>query len=387
MQKILVWLSWWVDSAVSAFLLKEQGYEVSCGFMINYLDTENPNCPTLIDLEEGKKVAEYLNLPFFTFDYREEYEKRIVDYIYSEYARGRTPNPDVFCNNLVKFDLFLEEALSLGFDGIATGHYARSRHVEVWDILLWKVEQDFSWCRNNGNTEPPESIMYNLELCRGLDPLKDQSYFLSRLSPFQLSHAIFPIGGLLKSEVRDIARKAWLPNAERKDSQGLCFIGKVSMKDFLEKKIEKKPGNIIDTQGNILGEHEGAFSYTIGQRRWIKVGGGPALFVVARDVVANTVTVGTEADLALFSSSCTLTDWIGVIPQEWRKYGAKIRYRQEDQEVMVNGEWWMVNSGTKKEEQFTIYNLQFTIPQRAITSGQICVVYDGDIVVGSGVIS
>jgi tRNA-uridine 2-sulfurtransferase len=343
MKKILVWLSGGVDSAVSALLLKEQGYDVSCGFMINYLDEENPRiCPTLADLEEAKKVAEYLGLPLYTFDYREEYEKRIVDYIYSEYALGRTPNPDVFCNNLVKFDLFLEEALSLDFDGIATGHYAR---IEEWKLLKW------------------------------LDPNKDQSYFLSRLSPFQLSKAIFPIGQLQKSEVRAIAKKAWLPNAERKDSQGLCFIGKVSMKEFLEKKLEKKPGNILDTSGKVLGEHEGAFSYTIGQRKWIKVGGGPALFVVAKDTKNNTITVGTEADLALFASTCTLMDWLGTMPEEWKKYGAKIRYRQEDQECR-----WTMNSEEWKIE------IRFDNPQRAITSWQICVVYDDAVVLWSGII-
>lgn len=341
MPKILVWLSGGVDSAVSAYLLREEGYEVSCGFMINYLDEDNPwSCPTLADLEEAKKVATYLGLPLYTFDYREEYEKRIVDYIYSEYALWRTPNPDVFCNNLVKFDLFLEEALALGFDGIATGHYAR---VEEWKLLKW------------------------------LDPLKDQSYFLSRLSPFQLSKAIFPIGWLEKSEVREIARRAWLPNAERKDSQWLCFIGKVSMKDFLEKKIEKKPWKILSTDGKVLGEHEWAFSYTIGQRKWIKVGGGPALFVVARDVKNNTVTVGTEADLALFSSSCTLTDWIGTTPEDGKKYGAKIRYRQEDQECEVKIENWKLK-------------VSFQNPQRAITSWQICVLYYNDSIIGSGII-
>ena len=353
--KILVWLSWWVDSAVSAYLLKEAGHEVACGFMINYLDEENPSaCPTLADLEEAKRVAEYLKLPLYTFDYRDEYEKRIVEYIYSEYKAGRTPNPDVYCNNLVKFDLFLEEALSLGYDAIATGHYAL---IEAsWRLLKW------------------------------VDPSKDQSYFLSRLSKDQLSRALFPIGHLMKSEVREIARNAWLPNAERKDSQWLCFIGKVSMKEFLEKRIPKKPGNILDTSGKVIGEHEWAYSYTIGQRKGIKVGWWPALFVIEKDIKNNTITVGDESELRLYGNECALTDWIGAIPEAWKKYGAKIRYRQEDQEVMVNGEWWMVNEVSQVIPQFTIYNLQFTIAQRAITPGQICVVYDGDVVVGSGVI-
>lgn len=342
LKKILVGLSGWVDSAVSAYLLKNEGYDVSCGFMINYLDEENPDsCPTKADLEEARRVAEYLELPFFTFDYREEYEKRIVEYIYREYEAGRTPNPDVYCNNLVKFDLFLEEALHLGFDGIATGHYARKD--EAWHLLKW------------------------------VDPNKDQSYFLSRLSESQIAKALFPIGHLPKPEVREIAEKAWLPNALRKDSQWLCFIWKVSMKEFLERRIPKKPWNILDVMGKVIWIHEWAFSYTIGQRKGIKVGWGPALFVIAKDVKNNTITVGNEQELALYASECNLVEWVGALPDSKTLYGAKIRYRQEDQACTL-----AQNSG--------VLNVTFKEPQRAISSWQICVIYDGDTVVGSWVI-
>lgn len=340
MKKILVWLSGGVDSAVSAYLLKEQGYEVVCGYMINYLDEENESCPTRIDLEEARRVAVYLELPFYTFDYREEYEKRIVDYIYREYEVWHTPNPDVFCNNLIKFDLFLEEALSLGYDGIATGHYAR---ISDWHLL------------------------------KGIDSLKDQSYFLSRLSVFQLEHAIFPIGDMLKSEVREIAKKVGIPNAERKDSQWLCFIGKISMKEFLERRFPKKPGNILNTEWKVIGTHEGSFSYTIGQRRGIAVGWWPALVVIYKDTVANTITVGTEEELALFASECTISNWIWEEIEYGKKYNAKIRYRQDDQ-ICIIWKW------------DTFLKISFEKVQRAIASGQICVIYDGDRVVGSGVI-
>ncbi len=340
MKKILVWLSWGVDSAVSAYLLQTEGYEVSCGFMINYLDEDSASCPTRADLAEARAVADFLHLPFYTFDYREEYEKRIIDYIYREYEKGRTPNPDVFCNNLIKFDLFLEEALSLGFDGIAMGHYARTMDAK---LLKW------------------------------LDPTKDQSYFLARLSSFQLEHARFPIGQLEKSAVRKIASEIGLPNAYRKDSQWLCFIGKVSMKEFLERRFAKKPGNILNTVGKIIGKHDGAFSYTIGQRRGIEVGWGPSLFVIAKDTVQNTITVGYEDEKALFSSECTLTDWIWAIPEVGKVYGAKVRYRQIDQPCTL----------IKWDSHIEVL---FESPQRAMASGQICVIYEGDRVMGSGVI-
>ena len=347
MSKVLVWLSGGVDSAVVAYLLKEAGHDVSCGFMINYIsDTED--CPTLVDIEEAKKVAEYLGLPFHTFDFREEYEKRIVSYIYEGYKKWLTPNPDILCNNLVKFDCFLEEALEYGFDKIATGHYAR-------------IEGDV------------DGIFH---LLKWVDPSKDQSYFLSRLNQFQLSHALFPIGHLHKTEVREIARKAGLPNAERKDSQGLCFIGKVSMKEFLEKRLEKKPGNIVDTHGKILGQHEWAFSYTIGQRKGIQVGWGPALFVVGKDITKNTITVGTESELELYSSELTAIDWHWTgVPRDFPfKAKAKIRYRQEDQDIEC------VQDGEGRVK------VLFNIPERAITSGQTVVIYDGDELIASGII-
>ena len=337
--RILVWLSWWVDSAVSAGLLLEQWHEVVGGFMINYIADEW-DCPTETDLMEAKKVATHLWIELYTFDYREEYERRIIAYIYSEYEKWRTPNPDVFCNNLIKFDIFMEEALGLWFDAIATGHYAQIKHVDTEYILK-------KW----------------------IDPEKDQSYFLSRLTEYQRSHAIFPIGHLKKSEVRVIAERMSLPNAKRKDSQWLCFIGKVSMKEFLEKRISKKPGNILDMNGKIIGEHDGAFSYTIGQRKWIGVGGGPARFVVEKNVKNNTITVGWDEDIELYKNTLIATEWLwsSKNPPPLPYVGKwKIRYRQEDQDVTIDS--WDNNC----------VHVTFLHPQRAITNGQIFTLYSPD---------
>ncbi|EKD30283.1 MAG: tRNA-specific 2-thiouridylase mnmA, partial [uncultured bacterium (gcode 4)] len=326
------------------------------------------------------------------FDFREEYEKRIVNYIYTGYEKGLTPNPDILCNNLVKFDCFLEEALEYGFDKIATGHYARIVEKGLVKSKIESLKSENICAKNEHRNELYEGSTANegvefwtqrlsfseisFHLLKWVDPNKDQSYFLSRLNQFQLAHALFPIGHLHKSEVREIARKAGLPNAERKDSQGLCFIGKVSMKEFLEKRLLKKSGNIINTRGKVLGQHEGAFSYTIGQRKGIQIGGGPALFVVAKDTANNTITVGTEAELELHSSELTAIDWhwLGEVREFPFHARAKIRYRQDDQDIKC------VQDGENR------IRIRFSSPQRAITSGQTIAVYEGEELIASGVI-
>lgn len=362
-KKILVWLSGGVDSAVSAYLLKEQWYDVSAGFMINYL-TEDDSCPTRVDMAVAREVAEYLEIPFFTFDFVAEYEKKVLQYIFDWYKKGLTPNPDVFCNTWIKFDLFRQEALSYGYDAVATWHYAQ---------IFASSENRI---RKQGEMKCPSSRVEKREelgLYRGVDSEKDQSYFLSALSREQLSQALFPIGHLPKSEVREIARKAGLPNAERKDSQGLCFVWKVDFPSFLKSHIPAQKGLIVDTSGNIIGEHDGAFQYTIGQRKGIGVGGGPARFVVEKDVKKNIIIVWNEDDPRLFRTACVLSDMNWLTDVRPITCEAQIRYRQKPQTChLVLGE----NS----------LSVTFDTPQRAITPGQVCALYDGDRVLGSGII-
>lgn len=349
MKKVLVWLSWGVDSAVTAYLLQKQWYDVTAGFMINYLAPEWEHCTTKEDIQVAKEVAKYLGIPFFTFDFREEYEQKVLNYMYEGYQKGITPNPDIMCNSEVKFKVFLEEALEAGFDMVATGHYARITQDEQWIFHLRK------W----------------------IDSTKDQSYFLSWLSQYQLSQALFPIGELQKSQVREIAMSADLPNALRKDSQWICFVWKVNMQEFLEKKIDHKPGLVKNTSWEVLWEHKWVFYYTIWQRKGLDIWGqSEAIFVVKKDREKNEIIVWTASDLALFSNTLIVKSWHYLSVDTFNfplQAQAKIRYRQEDQpcEIIETAEW---------------YQVQFQESQRAIASGQICAIYIGDELVMSWVI-
>lgn len=346
--KILVGLSGWVDSAVSAYLLKQQWYDITAGFMINYMAPDGEYCPTKEDMEVAKEVAAYLEIPFFTFDYRDEYEAKVLNYMYDGYKKGITPNPDIMCNSEIKFRVFLDEALELGFDAVATGHYARiEKKDNTYTLLKW------------------------------IDNSKDQSYFLAGLSQQQLSTALFPIWDLEKSEVRDIAKEAWLPNALRKESQGICFVGKVDIKEFLQKKIPNSIWEVYDTSGKLLWTHKGVFYYTIGQRKGLDIGGMPEpIFVVNKDIKNNRLIVGYGKDDELYSNilHCDELHFLAVEKTFPRKCHAKIRYRQADQECEISFEEWK-------------YKILFTEKQRAIASGQIVAFYDDDELWGSGIIS
>lgn len=351
--KVMVGMSGGVDSSVAASLLLDQGYDVVGAFMKNWSDSKDPRtgeCAWKEERRDAMRVAAGLGIPFETFDFEEEYDRRVVDYLYREYAAGRTPNPDVLCNREVKFDLFLKEALARGADRIATGHYAR---------VAKKDDGTYA-------------------LLAGLDRNKDQSYFVHALGQEQLKRVLFPIGHLDKRDVRAYARDRKLETADKKDSQGICFIGKVELGEFLKRELAPKPGAIVTVEGEELGRHGDVQAFTIGQRHGLGVGGGPALYVVATDVATGTVTVAAGADHpALFKEKLSAGEWhwvAGRPPAFPFRCRARIRYRQPLQACEV----------TSSEDGTCI--VRFDVPQRAVTPGQFVVLYDGDEVVGGGVI-
>jgi tRNA-specific 2-thiouridylase len=395
MKRVVVGLSGGVDSSVTAYLLKEQGYEVIGLFMKNWHDdsvTISNECPWLEDSNDAMIVAEKLGIPFQVVDLSIQYKERIVDYMFDEYSKGRTPNPDVLCNREIKFDAFMEIALKLGADYVATGHYCRKGEEMVDGKLVYK-------------------------LLAGKDGNKDQSYFLCQLSQQQLTKAMFPIGDLTKPEVREIAKKADLITAEKKDSQGLCFIGKVRLPEFLQQKLQPKKGNIVnipadfsqytkstpkfesieaelayfstkfsykEEDGKILGKHQGAHYFTKGQRKGLDVGGTKeALYVIETDVVANTIYTGEGKNhQGLYRNVLLVSNeeihWIRedlmLKVGETMQVEARIRYRQ----VLEKATLHKVESG--------LY-VAFQNKQAAIQEGQFVAWYKNEELLGSGVIS
>ncbi len=361
-RRVLVGLSGGVDSSVSAALLLVEGYEVVGGFMKNWSE----ECDWRGERRDAMQVAATLGIPFHTFDFEKEYRSKVYEYMIAEYKAGRTPNPDVLCNRYMKFDLFLQKADELGCDFIATGHYARV-------------------ARDDAGTH----------LFAGADSNKDQSYFLCQLTQSQISRALFPIGDLEKPEVRELARKFNLPVAEKKDSQGICFVGKVDMQSFLEARITPHDGNIVTTSGKILGTHKGFEFYTIGQREGLGVGGGAPLYVVERRPDTNEVVVAVgEDDPALYRSELVATNITETIDGNLQKYfgkkiTARIRYRQP-LAVCKMQDLTSLASDVRPDPIFVSskkISVYFDTPQRAIAPGQFIVFYDGDELIGSGVIA
>jgi tRNA-specific 2-thiouridylase len=389
-KRVVVGLSGGVDSSVAAYLLLQQGYEVIGMFMKNWHDdsvTISDECPWIDDSNDAMIVAQHLGIPFQAIDLSEQYKARIVDYMFNEYQRGRTPNPDVLCNREIKFDVFLNAALKLGADFVATGHYCRRGVTEA-----------------NGRT--------TYQLLAGKDPNKDQSYFLCQLTQEQLSRSLFPIGELLKPEVRAIAKEAGLVTADKKDSQGLCFVGKVHLPEFLQQRLGPRKGKVVNIPaeatsfrngyahddlvalttpyamapeaGNVVGDHNGAHYYTIGQRKGLNIGGFPEpLFVIGTDTDKNIIYTGMGEDHpGLYRQGLFVPNadehWIRPDLQlsvgESRDYRARIRYRQPLAKCTLH----------KRPEGLYVI---FENPTKSITPGQFVAWYEDEELIGSGVIN
>ena len=366
MKKVLVGLSGGVDSAVAAYLLKEQGYDVTACFMRNwdalanndYLGNptiNNDQCPQEKDYDDAVLVANKLGIKLLRIDYIKEYWDNVFTYLIDEYKVGRTPNPDIFCNKYIKFGPFLDFAKKNGFDYIAMGHYAK------------RIDKD--------------GLSY---LLKSFDKNKDQTYFLSQISQYQLSSCLFPLGDIDKPRVREIAHQLDLTSVmDKKDSTGVCFIGERNFKEFLKNYIPAQKGNIVDIETNrVIGQHDGVMYYTIGQRKGLGIGGihgevAKGWFVVKKDVKSNVLYVasGDENDY-LLSDKCTVTNlnWISGAPNEGQHINAKFRYRQVDNGVTIH----FIN-----EERI---ELIFDEPYKAVTPGQAAVLYDGEICLGGGLI-
>jgi len=350
-KRVVVGMSGGVDSSVAALLLKEQGYEVIGIFMKNWDDTdENGVCTATEDYNDVIRVCNQVGIPYYAVNFEKQYWDKVFTYFLDEYKAGRTPNPDVMCNKEIKFKAFLEHALALGADYVATGHYAQ---VEYRDGKY--------------------------QMLRGKDPNKDQTYFLNQLSQKQLSKVMFPLGHLEKKEVREIAQKAGLATASKKDSTGICFIGERNFKEFLSQYLPAQPGEMQTMDGEVKGKHDGLMYYTIGQRQGLGIGGsGEPWFVVGKDLEKNILYVdqGFENEL-LYSDSIIAVNmnWVSdEVPTGEVACTAKFRYRQPDNEVRVE----MLDNNRAK--------ITFEKPIRAVTPGQAVVLYNGEVCLGGGTI-
>jgi tRNA-specific 2-thiouridylase len=352
--KVLMCLSGGVDSSVAAALLVEQGYHVTGAFMKQWSDSTELSgvCSWKEDRRDAMRVAAKLGIQLLTLDFEKEYKEWVMGYMFQEYEAGRTPNPDVMCNKYIKFGAWLERAKELGFNYLATGHYAQVGRQE---------EKGKKYA-----------------LLQAIDDNKDQTYFLHQLNQEQLAHTLFPIGEYTKAEVRELAKKFDLPTANRGESMGICFVGEVPMKEFLEQKINQTPGKIVTSSGDVVGDHDGLSFYTIGQRHGLKqTGGDKPFFVVGKNFETNELIVGYEDDPLLFSTDIVLEDmhWIsGEAPKGALTCQVRMRHRQKLQDVVVSkdGDNWKAT---------------FAEAQRAVTPGQFFVMYKDGVCLGGAIIA
>lgn len=342
MKHVFVGMSGGVDSSVTAALLKQQGYQVTGVYMKNWTqDLPGVQCLWKDDLRDARAVAARLDIPFKVYDFETQYRARVVNYMIEEYKAGRTPNPDIMCNQEIKFKLFFEAAIADGADMIATGHYARVK---------------------------------SGELLRAADTAKDQTYFLYRVTKEALTKTLFPVGEYTKPQIRELATQFNLPTATKKDSQGICFIGPVGMRAFLQQYIESVPGPIVMKDGREIGQHQGAIFYTVGQRQGLGVGGGKPFYVTGKDMDSNTVLVTDDAnDLELSSNAVQLEDlhWISRAPVANQSAQIRVRHRGELASARLDSD----------------NILHFTKPMKALAVGQSVVIYDGQKVLGGGVMA
>ena len=342
MKTVFVGLSGGVDSSVTALLLKQQGFDVVGVYMKNWSQSlPGFNCPWREDYQDAKRIAVQLGIRFEMFDFEKQYQHKVVEYMIDEYQKGNTPNPDIMCNQEIKFKVFLSTALEIGAEMVATGHYANTKQGQLHTAK---------------------------------DKSKDQTYFLYRVTSNALKKTLFPLGDYLKTEVREMAKNNNLVTANKKESMGICFVGKVGIKDFLSQYVMTFPGPIVDQNGLTVGDHEGAIFYTIGQRHGLNVGGGLPYYVVGKDMALNTVYVSTKIDdVRLWSKSIKIVQahWINSEPQLEKEYFVRTRHR-----------------GPLMSAQFTGKNIiTLKDPAKALNTGQSVVVYEDNLVLGGGIIS
>jgi len=372
-KRVVVGMSGGVDSSVTAWLLKEQGYEVIGLFMKNWEDDDDSEyCSTRQDWLDAASVADVVGVDIEAVNFAAEYKDRVFADFLREYSAGRTPNPDVLCNAEIKFKAFLDHAMTLGADHIATGHYARVRAVP-------------------SSGQDQRGMRY--QLLKALDHTKDQSYFLHRLNQAQLSQTLFPLGEITKDEVRRIAHNIGLPNAAKKDSTGICFIGERPFREFLNRYLPTDPGPIVMQSGERVGTHHGLSFYTLGQRKGLGIGGvkgrqqadgtGPVWYVARKDMASNTLHVVEGHDhpwLLSPSLQAGQVSWVDEQPPAPGAYAAKTRYRQADASCVLG------SASAQQAESYPAFELNFTEQQWAVTPGQSAVLYDGDICLGGGII-